>query len=123
MSPRIVKHGAIGQPFSRVDGRLKVTGAATFTAEYKVENITHGALVFSRIARGKIKNIDTRAALEAPGVCAVLTHENAPEMKQTPVFGSESDRDGRGIFEHSVSEYRRDLFLRPTRRRRHRRNA
>lgn len=94
MSPRIVKHGAIGQPFSRVDGRLKVTGAATFTAEYKVENITHGALVFSCIARGKIKNIDARAALDAPGVCAVLTHENAPEMKKTPVFGSDSTEMG-----------------------------
>jgi xanthine dehydrogenase YagR molybdenum-binding subunit len=94
MSSRIVKHGAIGQSFSRVDGRLKVTGAATFTAEYQFENITHGALVYSRIARGTIKNIDARAASDAPGVIAVLTHENAPEMKKTPVFGSDSTEMG-----------------------------
>jgi xanthine dehydrogenase YagR molybdenum-binding subunit len=90
-SAGIVKPGAIGQPFSRVDGRLKVKGEATFAAEYKIENVAHGALVFSRIARGKIKSIETRAASDAPGVLAVLTHENAPEMKKTPVFGSASE--------------------------------
>ncbi|OLE50870.1 MAG: dehydrogenase [Acidobacteria bacterium 13_1_20CM_3_53_8] len=94
MSARIVKPGAIGQPFSRVDGRLKVTGKATFAAEYKVENVAHGALVFSQIARGKIKNIETSAARNAPGVILVLTHENAPEMKKTPVFGSDSEEMG-----------------------------
>ncbi len=87
----IVKPGAIGQSFSRVDGRLKVTGQATFAAEYKLENVAHAALVFSRIARGKIKSIDTSAAEDAPGVIGVLTHENAPQMKKTPVFGSASE--------------------------------
>jgi xanthine dehydrogenase YagR molybdenum-binding subunit len=94
MSPRVVKPGAIGQPFSRVDGRLKTTGKATFAAEYNVDDVTHGALVFSRIARGKIKNINTRAAATAPGVLSVLTHENAPAMKQTAVFGEESEQPG-----------------------------
>jgi len=94
MSTRIVKPGAIGQPFSRVDGRMKVTGEATFAAEYKIENIAHGALVFSHIARGKIKNIDTRSAATAPGVIAVLTHENAPKMKKTAVFGTGSAEPG-----------------------------
>lgn len=94
MNTRIVKAGAIGQPFSRVDGRLKTTGKATFAAEYKIDGVTHGALVFSRIARGKIKGIDTRAAETAPGVIAVLTHENAPKMKKTAVFGSGSEEAG-----------------------------
>ena len=93
-SAGIVKPGAIGQPFSRVDGRLKVTGQATFAAEYKVENIAHGALVFSSIVRGKIKNIEAGAAENAPGVISVLTHENAPEMKRTEVFGSGSEEAG-----------------------------
>lgn len=86
-----VKHGAIGQPFSRVDGRLKVTGEATFAAEYKLESVAHAALVYSRVARGRIKNIDASAAERAPGVIRVLTHENAPEMKETPTFGSASE--------------------------------
>lgn len=90
MSAGIVKAGAIGQPFSRVDGQLKVKGEATFAAEYKVENCAHGALVFSSIARGKIQSIDSSLAASAPGVIAVITHENAPKMKKTAVFGSES---------------------------------
>lgn len=91
---RTIKSGAIGQPFSRVDGRLKVTGQATFAAEYKVENLAHAALVFSSIARGRINSINTAAAEKAPGVINVLTHENAPEMKPTPVFGSSEDEMG-----------------------------
>src|SRR4030095_15666399 len=94
MSPRVVKPGAIGQPFSRVDERVKTTGKATFAAEYNVDDVTHGALVFSRIARGKIKHIDTRAAATAPGVLSVLTHESTPAMKPTAVFGEESDQPG-----------------------------
>jgi xanthine dehydrogenase YagR molybdenum-binding subunit len=91
MSVGVVKPGAIGKPFSRVDGRLKVTGKATFAAEYKIGNVAHGALVLSRIARGKTKSINVGAASNAPGVVAVLTHENTPKMKKAKVFGSGGD--------------------------------
>jgi xanthine dehydrogenase YagR molybdenum-binding subunit len=94
MSTGIIKAGAIGQPFSRVDGRLKTTGQATFAAEYYVENLAHAAMVPSRIARGRIVSIDTRAAENAPGVVAVMTRENAPKMKKTDVFGSGSETPG-----------------------------
>jgi xanthine dehydrogenase YagR molybdenum-binding subunit len=89
-----MKHGATGQPFSRVDGRLKVTGGATFAAEYRIENVAHAALVFSRIARGKVNNIDVSAAEGAPGVIGILTHENAPTMKKTAVFGTGGEEPG-----------------------------
>ena len=39
--PLIREPGAIGLPLDRVDGALKVQGAATFTAEYQVENLAH----------------------------------------------------------------------------------
>jgi xanthine dehydrogenase YagR molybdenum-binding subunit len=32
----------IGQPVSRVDGRRKVTGAATYAAEFDVPGVAHG---------------------------------------------------------------------------------
>ncbi|HET6976468.1 MAG TPA: xanthine dehydrogenase family protein molybdopterin-binding subunit [Pyrinomonadaceae bacterium] len=89
---------AIGKPVERVDGRLKVTGAARYAAEFKVANLAHGVLVMSTIANGSICSIDTKAALSAPGVLEVLTHLNAPRVRfperpQTvddyvaPVFG------------------------------------
>jgi xanthine dehydrogenase YagR molybdenum-binding subunit len=64
-----------------VDGRLKVTGAARYAAEAEVPDVTHGVLVTSTIARGKIANIDASAAEKMPGVLAVLTHRNAPRVK------------------------------------------
>lgn len=81
--------GNIGQPLSRVDGRLKVTGAARYSSEYEVENLVHACLVQSTIPRGRVTAIDTSAAEAAPGVLGVLTHLNAPKSrklsdKQTP---------------------------------------
>jgi xanthine dehydrogenase YagR molybdenum-binding subunit len=70
----------IGQPVSRVDGRLKVTGAATYAAEFDVPNLAHGAVVRSTVAKGRIAAIDSAAAERAPGVIAVLTHRNAPRL-------------------------------------------
>ena len=67
-------------PIDRVDGRSKVTGTATFAAEYKVPNTVFGFLVGSTIAKGRIKSLDIKSAERAPGVLAVLTHENAPKI-------------------------------------------
>ena len=70
----------IGQPVSRVDGRQKVTGAATYAAESRMLGLAHGALVRSTVAKGRIASIDTTEAERAPGVVAVLTHRNAPRL-------------------------------------------
>lgn len=75
---------AIGQPISRIDGRLKVTGRARYTADIPVETMVHAAIVYSTIANGRTLSIDTAAAENAPGVLAVLTHKNMPRMKALP---------------------------------------
>ncbi|WMT76379.1 xanthine dehydrogenase family protein molybdopterin-binding subunit [Bradyrhizobium sp. Ash2021] len=74
----------IGQPVSRYDGRLKVTGAAAYTADIFLPGATHGAIVQSTIANGRAVSIDTAAAERAPGVVAVFTYRNMPRMKSTP---------------------------------------
>src|SRR5215211_7846152 len=66
----------IGQPVSRVDGRRKVTGRATYAAEFNVPGAAHGAIVRSTLANGRIASIDSAAAERAPGVIVVLTHRN-----------------------------------------------
>ena len=70
----------IGQPISRVDGRQKVTGGATYAAEFNVPGQAHGAIVRSTVANGRIASIDSTAAERATGVVAVLTHRNAPRL-------------------------------------------
>ena len=75
---------AIGRPISRFDGRLKVTGAARYTADIPLAHATHAAIVQSTIANGRTVSIDTTAAEKAPGVFAVFTHRTMPRMNQTP---------------------------------------
>ena len=55
--------GSIGRPFDRVDGPKKVSGAATYAAEYPFDNLAYGFLVGARIGAGKvIASMRTRSA-------------------------------------------------------------
>ncbi|TDV53878.1 xanthine dehydrogenase family protein molybdopterin-binding subunit [Actinophytocola oryzae] len=74
----------LGEPLNRVDGHVKTTGAARFSAEYPFPDLAHAALVHATVTRGRITAVDTEDALGLPGVLAVITHENAPEMKAPP---------------------------------------
>ena len=74
----------VGQPLSRLDGRLKVTGGARYTADVPANAIVHAAIVYSTIANGRVVSIDTTTAENAPGVLVVLTHRNMPRMKALP---------------------------------------
>ena len=69
-----------GTPTSRVDGPAKVTGAAKYAAEFNVPNMAYAAIVTSIIPKGRVKRLDTSAALGVAGVLDVLTHENRPQM-------------------------------------------
>lgn len=69
----------LGQPHDRVDGPLKVTGAAPYAYEHHADapNAAYGYLLGSAIACGQIADFDLSAARKAPGVLAIITHENA----------------------------------------------
>lgn len=84
--PLIRKHGALGEPVSRIDGPLKVAGKARFAAEVPMENLLYAAVACSTVAKGKIVHLDTAAAEQAPGVAFVMTYRNAPRMKPPPAF-------------------------------------
>ncbi len=71
----------IGQAVDRIDGLLKVTGAAQYTTDFPVTNISYGYLIKSTIAAGRIVDIDASAAEKSAGVIAVITHKNAPKLK------------------------------------------
>jgi len=84
----------IGQPLPRVDGRLKVTGRATYAAEFARPKLTYGALIQSTIANGRIVKIELSAAKSAPGVIGILTRENAPHFRPYPDDLSRADAPG-----------------------------
>ncbi len=73
-------NGPVGKSIVRTSGREKVTGTATFTAEWPIENLLYAVAVPSSIAHGKIVSIDTDTALKMAGVRAVLTPDNVPSF-------------------------------------------
>ncbi len=87
---------AIGQALPRADGHLKVTGTATYTAEWPVPDLTYGAAVDSGIARGTIRHLDLAAARAAPGVLAIITSENAPRLRPMLDHGAGQQITGEG---------------------------
>jgi xanthine dehydrogenase YagR molybdenum-binding subunit len=73
---------SIGAPLDRIDGPLKVCGAARYSAEFTMPRMAHAVLVQSTVPNGRIARIDTAAAERSPGVVAVLTHRNAMRLPQ-----------------------------------------
>lgn len=70
----------VGPGVDRVDGPLKVTGGARYPSDMTLPNLAHAALVRGTIAAGRITAMDVSRASTAPGVLAVITHENAPRL-------------------------------------------
>src|SRR3569832_32384 len=76
-----INNGPSPTGMNRVDGRLKVTGAAKYAAEYAVPHLVYGVLVGSTITKGNVKSIDAKQAERAPGVLKVVSHLNSPQVK------------------------------------------
>ncbi|WP_317932262.1 xanthine dehydrogenase family protein molybdopterin-binding subunit [Streptomyces cellostaticus] len=71
---------ALGAPVGRREGLQKVTGAARYAAEYPLPGRAHAWPVPAAVARGRVRAVDTAAALALPGVLAVLTPDDAPRL-------------------------------------------
>ncbi|WP_296203245.1 xanthine dehydrogenase family protein molybdopterin-binding subunit [Psychrobacter sp. UBA3962] len=63
----------VGKPVARVDGSLKVSGQAPYSAEFYKDNRLFGVLVGATISNGKVTNIDTESVADIPGVIKVVT--------------------------------------------------
>jgi xanthine dehydrogenase YagR molybdenum-binding subunit len=67
----------------RVDGPLKVTGAAVYTSDHNLPGMLYAVPVCATIANGTIASLDTSAALAMPGVKAVYTRQNIGKLFRT----------------------------------------
>ncbi|HEX9519868.1 MAG TPA: xanthine dehydrogenase family protein molybdopterin-binding subunit [Streptosporangiaceae bacterium] len=74
----------IGPGVDRVDGPLKVTGSAPYSSDFGYPHMAHAVLVRATVAAGRIRGIEATAAEAAPGVLAVITHRNAPQLGRGP---------------------------------------
>lgn len=73
-----------GQPMTRRDGVLKVTGAATYAADNHPDGMLHAVTAVSIIARGRVASLDVAAARAHPGVVEVITPANRPPLALDP---------------------------------------
>ena len=64
----------------RPDGLDKVTGRARYSADIHLPGMLHGKLLRSPHAHARIRSIDCSKALELPGVKAVVTAADMPEV-------------------------------------------
>lgn len=84
----------IGKDITRVDGVMKVTGAAKYGVEYALENMSWGVGVGSTIGSGKIVSIDSSEAEKMPGVLAILHHGNTEKLYRPANNFEETSRPG-----------------------------
>ncbi len=84
-APAHIRQGcSIGQPLTRQDGFLKVTGGARYAADNHPPRMLHAVLAVSSIARGRVAGLDVQAAKAHPSVVEVMTPSNAPKLAQDP---------------------------------------
>ena len=84
-APAHVRHGSnIGQPLTRRDGILKVTGSARYAADNHPPGMLYAVLAVSSIARGRVAFLDVAAAKAHAGVVEVMTPVNKPALAQDP---------------------------------------
>ena len=65
---------------ARIDGRQKVTGDARYGSDFAPGALAWAFLKTSEIAKGRIVDIDERAARAVPGVLEVLSYRNVGEQ-------------------------------------------
>ncbi len=75
----------IGQSVRRTEDIRFVTGQGQYTDDLRFGNEAHAAFARSPHGHARILSIDTSAALAAPGVIAVLTHEDVEAFGANPM--------------------------------------
>lgn len=87
----------VGRSRPRIDGVERVTGAARYTGDVKLQGMAYARVLRSPHPHARIRSIDTRRAREMPGVHAVLTRENCDT-----VWGSGDIQNPRYLFNNPV---------------------
>ncbi|MBE3557741.1 MAG: molybdopterin-dependent oxidoreductase [Ktedonobacteraceae bacterium] len=82
----------IERPVSPTDALKKVTGLASFAADFKPHQMLYGRILTSPHAHAVIRNIDTSKAKALPGVHAVLTYKDVPRIPFSSVeYGGQEE--------------------------------
>lgn len=69
----------VGESVKRVDAFDKVTGRAKFTEDLIPKEAYASKIIHSKIAHGRVKEIDTSEAMKVPGVVKIVTCFDVPD--------------------------------------------
>jgi xanthine dehydrogenase YagR molybdenum-binding subunit len=84
-APVHIRNGSsAGQPITRLDGVLKVTGGARFAADHHPPGLLYAVIASSTVARGRVTHLDVAAAKAHPGVVDVMTPDHKPKLAMDP---------------------------------------
>lgn len=70
----------VGKPHPRLEGREKVSGRARYASDVRLPGQLYARVLRSPYPHARIVRIDTSKAEAAPGVHAVISVQNAPDM-------------------------------------------
>ncbi len=79
------KHTLLNHRLPRVDGPLKVSGAARYTYDVRLPGMLYGRVLRAPHARAVVKKVDLAPALRLPGVQAAVAGLKGVEYAGTPV--------------------------------------
>ncbi len=71
----------VGRRVTRLDAVDKATGTTRYVADLKIPGLLHAKLVTSPHPHARIRRIDTSRAEGLPGVVAVATHRDVPDLR------------------------------------------
>ncbi|MFH0866162.1 MAG: molybdopterin cofactor-binding domain-containing protein [Bacteroidota bacterium] len=71
----------VGKRLPKIDAPAKSTGRALFTDDISLPGMIYGKLLLSPVAHANIKSINTKKALELPGVKVILTGADVPDVR------------------------------------------
>lgn len=71
----------VGQGIAKVDASEKVVGRSVYINDLKLPGMLHGRILYSERVSARIVAVDTAEAEAVPGVRAVVTGGNTPEIR------------------------------------------
>src|SRR5690606_2654378 len=88
----------VGQPVNRLEGRMKVTGAAKYSGEYPADRLLYGYVINCPITKGTITSIDSSLAESQKGVVKIYTHENRGKLAWLDIKYADMDAPPGTVF-------------------------
>src|SRR6202453_5072904 len=81
---RVTESKVIGVATPRIDGPLKVSGAAMYASDHNFPGLLYAWPVCATISNGTITRLDPAGAEKMPGVIAVYHRENIGKLYRVP---------------------------------------